>query len=465
MGLRIGSVTFSGLASGIASDRIIEQILQLERRPIAQLERRRDDLNARLSIFSDLREKTTALRDQLRRLDNLALLGTTQSAEEEFSKLSATSTNPNVVTATATGLAQPGTLTLRVTQLAAAERRISAGFASENAAVGTGTFSIQVGSNPATNVEIDASNDSVAGLVQAINDANAGVTASILDDGDPLAPIRIVIQGSSTGSANALTINDGLTGGTNPVFAITQSARNAAVVIDPDDDDAVTVQSATNTFSNILSGLTIQVKSASADGTSEVIEVATDVDAVVNAIQNLVGAFNDVTSVIQGQFQIDPSTSRGGPLIGDSTLTSLKQRLASAVVAQIGSGSITSAAQIGIRLDTRSGLTLDEDTLRSALAAGFSNVRSFFAGSGGLADQLRSVADAFVDSVNGGLVARIDGTSLAIQEITEQIARGEDRLSTVEDSLVRQFATLERLVSSARVQGDFLNRFLTQQSR
>ena len=466
MGLRIGSVTFSGLASGLESDRIIEQILELERRPIAALETRRDGLNTRLSIFTDLRTKTTSLRDQLRKLDNLGLLGTTQSAEEEFSKFTASSSDSTVVTASATGRAAPGTLNLRVTQLAAAERRISTGFASETTDVGTGTFSIQVGSGASVDVTIDSSNNTVSGLVQAINDADAGVRASILNDGDASNPIRIVLQGEATGTSNALTITNGLTGGTTPTLdatRITQDAADASIIIDPASAQAVTVTSSTNTFSDILTGLTVEAKSLSADGTNEVIEVDANVDAVVDSIRELVTAFNDVTSLIQSQFQIDPSTNRGGPLIGDSALTSLKAQLTRAIATSSGTGTLSSAAQVGISLDTSSGITLDEDELRAQLTASFDDVRDFFAGADGLADRLRSVADSFVDTVNGGLVARIDGTSSAIQEITEQITAAESRIGRVEESLIRQFATLERLVSDARAQGDFLSQFLSTQ--
>ncbi len=464
MGLRIGNLTFGGLSSGLPTQHIIEQLIELERRPITLLENQKTQFNSRLDIFSDLAAKTRTLRDRLRDLDNLALLGDTPSVDEEFSRFSATSTDDDVVSATATGSALPATLNVRVTALAAAERRVSQGFASLSTSVGTGTFSIQVGDGLAVPVTIDGSNDTVSGFVQAINDADAGVTASILNDGSG-TPFRIVIQANETGAENTLTLDDGLTGGTNPVFTTSQAASNATVLLDPGAGQ-VSVSSSTNTFTDILSGVTLQVSSLSPDGTSERITVAPDIDAIVESISEIVTAFNDVTSVIQEQFQVDPTTNRGGPLIGDSTLSSLKTRLTSVIANQLGvDDAIVSAGQIGLSLGDGAALELDEDELRAQLEADYGGVRRFFTGSGGLADALRSVADAFVDTVDGALVSRIEGTSRSIQDIDEQIANAESRLETVEEALVRQFAALERIVSDIQVQGNFLAQFLIQQQR
>ncbi len=464
MGLRIGKLTFGGISSGLPTQDIIEKLLDLERRPITQLETRKEQFTTRLGIFSDLAEKTRTLRDRLRDLDNLALLGDGPSVDEEFARFSATSTDDTVVSATASGGALPTTLDVRVTALATAERRVSQGFATRTTSVGTGTFAIKVGSGATTTLTIDSSNNTVEGLVRAINDADAGVTASILNDGSG-TPFRIVLQGNDSGAANALTITPSLAGGTAPVFVTTQDADDAEIVLDPDGSNPITINSATNTFSDILTGVSLTVSKVSADGTSERITVAPDLDAIVDAIKEIVTAFNDVTSIIQDQFKVDPTTNRGGPLIGDSTLSSLKTRLTSVIANQAGTGSITTAGQIGLSLGDGAALELDEDELRAALESDFDGVRSFFAGTGGLADGLRTVADAFVDTVDGALVSRINGTSRSIQDLDTEITSAESRLDVVEESLVRQFAALERIVSEIQVQGNFLAQFVTQQRR
>ena len=459
MGLRVGNITFGGISSGLPTEDIIQQLLTLERRPIDVLQQRRDDFTNRLEILQNLNTNTRTLRDRLRELDNLGLLGTTTSAEEEFSQFTASSSDETVLTASASGLAAPVSLNVRVSALAAAERQVSQTFSSLSDSVGTGTFSVQIGSG--TTQDITITDGTLEGFVSAINDADVGVTASIIDDGSDTSPFRILIQSDSTGADNSLTLTtSGLSGGTEPTFSQTQAAADAEIILDPDGGSPITINSSTNTFSDLLTGLSLTVRDVSASGTSERITVAADTDRIVTAIQDVVSAFNDVISIIQEQFDVDPTTNRGGPLIGDSTLTTLKQRLTASIASQIGSGDITSATQIGLSLDNEGQLTLDADELADQLEADFSGVRSFFAGADGLADLLRSTADAFVDTVDGALTARINGTTDAIADIDEQITAAEDRLGTVESNLVRQFAALERSVSNIQLQGNFLAQFL-----
>ena len=98
MGLRIGGITFSGIASGFPTDEIIEQLLELEQRPIDLLEGRKASFEEKLAIFQDLNTRTLTLRDALRKLDNMNLLGTDLSVEEEFRRYAATSSNSTIVT-------------------------------------------------------------------------------------------------------------------------------------------------------------------------------------------------------------------------------------------------------------------------------------------------------------------------------------------------------------------------------
>ncbi len=103
MGLRIGAVTFGGLSSGIDSSKIIEQLVELERRPITLLEGQKTDFEERRSIFQDINTKVLTLRTRLRELDNMNLLGTDLSVDEEFRQFTATSSDTKIATVTASG--------------------------------------------------------------------------------------------------------------------------------------------------------------------------------------------------------------------------------------------------------------------------------------------------------------------------------------------------------------------------
>jgi flagellar hook-associated protein 2 len=465
MGTRVGSITFGGLSSGLKTDEIVSNLVELERRPLELLEKRRDAQQTRRDVFAQLNSKTLALRDALRRLDNLNLVGSAGSAAEEFSAFSATSSDTSVARASVRGAAAEGVLNVRVQQLAAATRLVSdQNHASLSDSVGTGTFRISV-AGVDTDIEITNENDELEQFVQAINDSSADVTAFVLNDGSA-NPYRLVIQGNSSGAAKAVTITSFLSGGSpqSPSFSQTQAAQNAQIYLDPDGVGGGTlVQSATNTVSDFVKGVSLQLvgRHDPADLTDSLsVTIEADGDATAGKIREVVELYNGIVELVNEQAQLDPKTGRGGPLMGERTLADLQQRLGLALASESGSGTLTRASQIGLRLGARGTLALDEDQLRAQLAANPAGVRELFSGAGSLADKLREVADAFVDPVDGLLVARAQGAGSAIADLEEQIALGEERLERVEAALVRQFAALERILSGIQRQGGVISQFL-----
>jgi flagellar hook-associated protein 2 len=140
----------------------------------------------------------------------------------------------------------------------------------------------------------------------------------------------------------------------------------------------------------------------------------------------------------------------------------MQQALQRVIATSFGTGAIKTPREIGLGFDGEGRLELDEAKLSAALGSNFNGVRSFFAGAGGFADTLRKVTDNAVDVVDGSLLARIEGTTDTINDIDDQIADAERRIERVEESLVRQFAALERTVSAIQIQGNFLAQFVLQ---
>jgi len=316
-----------------------------------------------------------------------------------------------------------------------------------------GTLTIQIGGGSATAISI-AAGATVQGVVDAINGAGIDATAFAVDDGQ--GSVRIAVVGDKTGADQALTIgNDfGLT------LTVTQTAADARIVLDPLSALPLPIQSSTNSFENVLQGLTIEARGVTTDPVT--VSVRPGIDAVKESLSELVDAYNAITDVIRAQNTVDPSTNRGGPLLGDSTMVSLGQRLSSALARTYGTGSVTSTGQLGIQLGRDGRLSLDETKLAAALDSDFEGIASFFAGAGGFADQLREVTDSFVDPLDnrGMLLARISGTTERIANLKDSIAAAEDRLDTFESNLVQQFAALERTLSQFQEQSNFIANYL-----
>jgi flagellar hook-associated protein 2 len=466
MGSRIGAITFGGISSGLPTDEIIGKLLELSRRPIQVLEKQRDDFGERLKLYQDLNSKTTALRDALRGLDNMAnvirrldpetgqMADPLPAAFEEFRAYAATSSDDTKATASAGRGATPGSLVFSVEQLARQHRAVSGPYTADQVvAAAGGTVTIQVGGGAATVISV-AAGATVQGVVDAINGAGIDATAFVIDDGQ--GSVRLAVVGDKTGADQALTIgNDfGLT------LTVTQTAADARIVLDPQSALPLAIQSSTNSFENVIQGLTLEARGVTTSPIT--VDIRPGVEAVKESLKGLVDAYNAIADVIRTQNTIDPTTNRGGPLLGDSTLVSLGQRLSSALARTYGTGSVTNTSQIGIELGRDGRLSLTETELADALESDFEGVATFFAGVGGFADQLREVTDSFVDPLDnrGMLVARISGTTERIANLKDSIADAEERLDTFESNLVQQFAALERTLAQFQEQSNFLASFL-----
>lgn len=125
-------------------------------------------------------------------------------------------------TASVTGTPANGTYTVNVDSLAAAQITASQGYTSDTAGVGDGTFSISVNGGTAIPITINSTNDTLSGLATAINGANLGVTAEVVNTGAPGAPYRLELLSNSTGTSGSFTVSSSLAGGSSPDFANAQ---------------------------------------------------------------------------------------------------------------------------------------------------------------------------------------------------------------------------------------------------
>ncbi len=193
-----------GIISGLDTTKIIQNILKYDQAKIDQLKKEQAEKTNMLTTWQSI---------------NALLLGVKSSAtalhaDATWNARSATSSDEDIVTASASANATPGTYRLTVSSLAQNHQIASQGFADVNqTSVGTGTLEISVGNGATKTITIDASHDTLQGLADAINKAEAGVTASIINDGSSSNPYRLIIQSNETGLANEIHIINNLTGG------------------------------------------------------------------------------------------------------------------------------------------------------------------------------------------------------------------------------------------------------------
>jgi flagellar hook-associated protein 2 len=202
IGLNDSGVSIQGLVSGLNTDQIVQALLAPQQQEITNLQNQQNTITQRETIYASIQADLTALQSAVNSL--------TSTTNNVFDGLTATSSNTNLATAAASSGAQPGEYSFTVNSLAQAQEIASQGFDSANSSITQGTFQFQVGSGAVNTVTIGSTNDTLQGLASAINNANAGVTASIVNDGSSSQSYHLLLTANKSGTANAVTITNNL---------------------------------------------------------------------------------------------------------------------------------------------------------------------------------------------------------------------------------------------------------------
>lgn len=214
------AITFSGLASGLDTDQLIKDLSRFSQRRIDSLKVKENDATNRQSVIKSIDTKLQNLQTRAAKL--------ARARESVFDKRAVTSSDETVLKAAAGSSAAPGQQSLRVLGLAKAQQIASQGFESANSEITQGSFQIKAGSNATATITIDSTNNTLSGLAKAINAANVGVSATVINDGSDARtqPFRLLLNANNTGTDNAISITNSLTTDTGsafkPNFASTQ---------------------------------------------------------------------------------------------------------------------------------------------------------------------------------------------------------------------------------------------------
>ncbi len=189
-------IYFTGLSS-FSSDfqSIIQRAVQIADIPVTNLQNQQATNTAEENALDALDPTVTALGADVA---NLGTLASTQG-------LSASSSDSSTVSAVNTGATAPATYTVSdIMSLASAASETSlAGYSATQSVSASGLVNLVVGSNT-YQLNLTASGDNnVAGLAQAINNANAGVSATVLTSGSTQ---YLSVSASATG-ATTLQVN------------------------------------------------------------------------------------------------------------------------------------------------------------------------------------------------------------------------------------------------------------------
>ena len=346
----------TGIASGLDTDSMLRQLLQVERLPIQRLERHQASLRKQDDAWGEVTKRLSSLRTAIGNLSKTSLA--------EMWK--ASSSDEAVATASVTGAASAGSMSFQVESLATAKSSHSqAGVAAVDAAVGVGEMTVQVG-DVSTTITTTATT-TLSELATQIDDI-AGVRASVVKAGEE--DFRLVLTAEKTGTANAYTATVATGLANLGAFAET-AAKDATLNL-----GGLTVTRSTNTITDLVEGVSIALK----DTGSVTVDTSQDLDGAVGAVKKLVDEVNDTLDKLKTLGSYNAESNTGGPLQGDSTARRLVDTLRRGVMDIVGgvAGGYTTAGSVGISMNRDGGFTLDETKLKAALEADPSAVDRLF---------------------------------------------------------------------------------------
>ena len=408
-------VAVTGTGSGLDIDGLVASLVAAEQVPAeARLNAREADITSLSTSFSSAK---SAVADFEAAANKLALAST-------FSQFTTSSSDTTKATISATSSASLGSYQLAVTNLASAQTLASGTFSATTDTLGTGTLTIAIGTpsysgstyssfsqTSSVDITIDSSNNTLAGVRDAINKAGAGVNASILKNGDNY---QLLLVSEETGLSKSMSIsvsgdsvggdtdNDGLSqlAFNSSGSQLTQYAAGANANFSI---NGLAVSSASNTVTDIIDGVTLNLLSATSSAIT--IDVKTDIDTIVADVQAFVDKYNAYATLFKDLTKYDATTGSAGMLQGDSTARSVMSQIRSELGKSVTglSGSYTSLADIGISIDKSGVMTFTQSTFKTAFATAPTEVTGVFASttvSGtaveGVAEKLETLMEGFL---------------------------------------------------------------------
>jgi flagellar hook-associated protein 2 len=440
----MATITALGIGSGLDANSIVAQLMQLEQRPLINLQVKEAGYYADLSALGQLRSAVSSFKDAADALKSAS----------DFDVFTATSADTAIFTASADSSAADGTFDIQVQSLAQAQKQGSTSFSdSDTTTVGTAgdVVEITVGSD---SFSVEIGGKTLDEIASAINDAadNLGVTASVIQEDS--SNYYLTLTSDDSGTANAMTLAFEDSGG-SPIadpLGMAQlpggGAADATILV----DNTYTITRSTNTITDAIDGVSITLLDTSASAVK--LNVAHNSGAVTNAIQGLADAYNSLQSTI--------SELGTGQLSGDSTLRTLQNQVRSVVnTAPSGlTGDFSYLFDIGIEFEKDGTMSVDSAVLNDAVSTNLSSVAELFSDDDqGVAFRLSDLLDNILDD-QGLIDAEETGLNAQIDSSQDAQERWGLRLVQIEARYRAQYAALDILMSNMSATSTFLDQQL-----
>jgi len=472
-----GTISSAGVGSGLDVSSIVTQLMAVERQPLTRLQTTATNYQTQLSAFGQMQSLVSSLQDAAKPLFN----------PDSFALSNAGSSDSTSVSATTTTKAVPGIYTVQVSSLSSTQSVVSTAgaFADSSAVVGSGSLTITLGTwganlssfapkagSTAVTIPIGASENTLAGIRDKINAANAGISATVVSDA---GGARLALQSTTPGAANGFSVSvadsDGVNGdgaglsrlaydplGVGAQMTLAQSAANAQATI-----NGIAVTSASNSLDGVIDGITFNLAKVTSQPVT--VNVTRNTDAIKSTVTAFVTAYNQLNSFLSQATHYDAATKQAALLQGDGTTTGIQNQLHALMGQSSGASSTFSTlSSMGVQVQKDGSLKLDDATFAKAVAKlpeltkALANVDATTPANNGFGKRF-SVWTTGLLASNGSLPGKTSALQARIASNQKDQDAMNDRLTQTEARLRAQYSALDSTMSQANA----LAKYVTQQ--
>jgi flagellar hook-associated protein 2 len=297
----------------------------------------------------------------------------------------------------------------------------------------------------------------------------------VIHDGGADRPYRLVLNSKVPGQKGQILFNTDVS---NLSLATLSQAADAKVVMgDTSSPHAVVVTGDSNTFTDVIPGVTLELNGVSG-GQPVQVSVSQDIESAVTDVQAFISAFNNAMDQVDELTRFDSETEEKGILLGDDTVRKVQSRLFSMVNDVIGEEGMQyrRLTDLGIMVDSSSGsarltmartleggMTIDgESRLREALADDPEAVGQFFTRMAlddddtsvavGFAARMKEALQSITSTAGGLLTEENDRLQGKVDQFEERAADMQELLDMKEARLYAEFQAMEAALANLSAQ-------------
>ncbi|MBI3310335.1 MAG: flagellar filament capping protein FliD [Serratia liquefaciens] len=460
----MASISSLGIGSGLDLNGLLDKLSKAEQQRLTPYTTQQTSYNAQLTAYG-------TLKGSLEKFDNLSkelakptfFNNTTASKHDQFAITTTDKAVAGNYSVEVLKLAQPQTLTTQA-PIANQTDKLGTPGSSDRA------ITITAG-DPQKEVKIPLSDDqtSLVEMRDAINNAKAGVNASIMRVGDN--DYQLALSSTTTGEKNTISVqvdNDDKLGAILNYDNKTKSGAMKQTVAGQDAEIEVNgtkIKRSTNSITDALQGVTLDLKTTTKKDEPQNLVISTDKTGTADKIKEWVDNYNSLLDTFNSLTKFTPvktgeaQNAKNGALLGDNTLRGIQSSIKSALSAAQDNPELKGLGNLGISTNTKTGkLEIDSTKLNKAIDEKPAQVANFFAGNGkdtGMATEIHNEIQSYIKA--GGIIENsTKSINTNLDRLNSQITTVTASIQNTIDRYKQQFVQLDTMMSKLGSTGNYL---------